>query len=95
MRNLFRSFTPVSLTTFVAGALATGYLALIAVVMGYAAVTVEFTQSLRDDESKIAELESAYLAAVSEVTSLDYVRAGYQKPVAQSFVPTRSVTALR
>lgn len=95
MRNPLRSFSPVSLVAFAALVLTTGYLALIAVVMGYAALTVEFTQSVRNDESKIAELESAYLAAVSQVTSIDFAQAGYQKPIAESFVPTRSVTALR
>lgn len=70
------------------------YIALIAVVMSYAALTVEFTQSVRSDEATVAALESSYLAALASITTTDYSAAGYTKPVAELFVPGAAVTAL-
>lgn len=77
------------------GVLAVAYVGLIAVVMTYAALTVEFAQSVRNDESVVAVLESQYLSNVAQITNTDYVSAGYAKPVAELFVPTKSATALR
>ncbi len=95
MPNLRLPFSPVSIAATTVGVLAVVYIGLIAVVMNYAATTIEFSQSVRTNSSLIAELESKYLATVSDVTNIDYVRAGYVKPVAQMFVPARSTTALR
>ncbi|MBU6388495.1 hypothetical protein KGQ72_01290 [Patescibacteria group bacterium] len=77
------------------GILVVAYIGLIAVVMSYAALTVEFSQSVRNDESAVAALESAYLAGVDRVTNTDYAAAGYTKPLAQVFVRAESATALR
>lgn len=88
-------YAPTTLAAGLVGLLVVTYLALIAVVMSYAALTVEFSQSLRNDEATVAALESRYLARVAEITSIDYVAAGYEKPVAQTFVATESGTARR
>jgi len=97
MRNLsYRlPLSPVALSGSAAALLALVYVMLIAVVMSYAALTVEFAQSVRNDEAAVADLEAAYLAKVSEITTTDYVAAGYAKPVAQVYVAAKSVTALR
>lgn len=63
--------------------------------MSYAVLTVEFSQSVRNDEASVATLESQYLTAVAQITNTDYATAGYAKPIAKAFVPAQSATALR
>jgi hypothetical protein len=75
--------------------LALTYIGLIAVVMNYAALTVTFSQSVTNDEATVGTLESQYLASVANITNANYVALGYAPPIAQVFVPTKSVTALR
>ena len=61
MHNLRTHFS-FSLLSLVSGAVAilvVAYIGLIAVVMSYAALTVEFSQSVRNDEAAVAVLESA------------------------------------
>lgn len=89
------SFSPVSLAGSVAGTLFLVYLALIATVMSYAALTVEYAQHERSDEATVAALEAQYLSSVSTLIALDYAALGYAKPSAQFFVPAAPVTALR
>ncbi|MFA5744836.1 MAG: hypothetical protein WC887_01340 [Candidatus Paceibacterota bacterium] len=87
-----------SLTALCSGVLAVlvvSYIGLIAVVMSYAATTIEFSQSVRNDESMVATLEGQYLSVVSEITNTNYVADGYTVPVAKIFVPAKSTTALR
>lgn len=79
----------------VVGVLAVAYIGLIAVVMSYAALTIEFSQSVRNDESAVAALEGQYLSTVAQITATDYSAAGYAPPIAKIFVPAKSVTALR
>ncbi|MGD0328146.1 MAG: hypothetical protein ABSB00_00310 [Minisyncoccia bacterium] len=99
MRNSrSRSHLPFSLTTFCCCAvavLAVAYLGLIAIVMSYAALTIEFSQSVKNDEAVVATLEQQYLSIVSQITNTDYAAAGYALPVAEIFVPAKDVTALR
>ena len=97
MRNLsfHLPFSVLSLASGVVAVLAVAYIGLIAVVMSYAALTVEFSQSVRNDESAVAALESEYLAGVARITSTDYAAAGYAKPLAEVFVRAQSATALR
>ncbi|MEK7604586.1 MAG: hypothetical protein AAB442_02210 [Patescibacteria group bacterium] len=71
------------------------YLGLIAVVMSYASVTIAFSQSIKSDESAVAQLEAAYLTEVERITSIDARALGYAAPVAKWYVPTRGGTALR
>ena len=78
-----------------AAVLAVAYIGLIAVVMNYAALPVEFSQSVRSDEAVIAALEGQYLASIARITDTDYAAKGYAKPLAELFVPATSVTALR
>lgn len=97
MHNVRRRF-PLSFLQLCYGAvgvLVVTYVGLIAVVMSYAALTVEFSQSVKQDEATVAVLESQYLASVAQITNTDYSTEGYAKPVAQIFVPAKSVTALR
>lgn len=91
--HLFRS--PVTACFGAAGVLSVAYIGLIAVVMSYAALTVEFSQSVRNDESAVAALEKQYLAGVARITNVDYASLGYAEPTAKTYVPAKSATALR
>lgn len=88
-------FSPVSFVALVVGVLAVIYIGLIATVMSYAALTVEFSQSVRNDEAQVATLEAQYLSSVATITSTNYASLGYAKPVAIAFVPSTGATALR
>lgn len=89
-------FSPVSLCLGAVAALSVVYIGLIAIVMSYAALTVEFTQSVKNDEASLATLESQYLSVVANIQSTDYRAIGYAAPIAKVFVPaTQSFTALR
>lgn len=90
-----RSFSPLSICTSVVALLGVAYVALIAVVMSYAALTIEFSQSVRSDQAAVAALESQYLTAVAMVTNTDYGALGYTKPVQRVYVPSARLTALR
>lgn len=86
-----------SLVHLLAGAnalLALGYIALIAVVMSYAAMHVEFAQEVRSDEAAVATLESSYLASLDSLTSTDYGQLGYVKPATKIFVEGNVHTAI-
>lgn len=88
-------FSPLPLVSGVVAVLTVAYIGLIAVVMSYAALTVEFSQSVRNDKATVAMLESEYLAGVAHITDIDYTKAGYALPTDKIFVPAKSVTALR
>lgn len=92
---LVLALSPRTFLLWLAAALFVAYLALIAVVMSYAALTVEFAQSVRSDEATVAILEREYLSEVSAITSANYALVGYAKPVAVLFVPGAPGTALR
>lgn len=97
MRNFHLPFQ-CSLTALCSGLLAVltvAYIGLIAVVMSYATSTIEFSQSVRNDESAVATLEGKYLSSVAEITNSNYIADGYAVPVAKIFVPAKSTTALR
>lgn len=85
----------MSFSIGVVGVLLVAYIGLIAVVMSYAALTIEFSQSVKNDEAAVASLESQYLATVARTTTTDYLAEGYAPPIAKIFVPAKSVTALR
>lgn len=95
MRNLLFRFSPVSLCAGAVAVLLVAYIGLIAVVMSYAALTIEFSQSVRNNEASVAALEGQYLAAVAHITATDYAAAGYVLPVAKTFVKAEDVTAIR
>lgn len=96
MRNAsYFRFSPVALASGIVGVLALAYIGLIAVVMSSAALTVSFSQSVKNDEAAVAVLESRYLMAVSDITNTDYLAAGYVAPPVTLFVPAESATALR
>ena len=94
MRNL-RKFSPVKFCTGAVGALLVTYIGLIAVVMSYASISIEYTQSIKHDESDVATLEAKYMAEIGAVTTTDYRSLGYAAPSATTYVSTKSVTALR
>ncbi len=71
------------------------YIGLIATVMSYAALTIEFSQSVRNDEAEVASLEGKYLDNVARTTATDYIAEGYARPTVMTFVPAKSATALR
>ncbi len=95
MRNFRLHFSFVRLCTGTVGMLFVTYLALIAVVMSYASLTIEFSQSIKNTESSVAVLESQYLASVAQITTLNYTESGYVTPLAKQYVHTKSVTAVR
>lgn len=88
-------YSPTRVALGIVGMLVVVYLGMIATVMSYAALTVEFSQSVRSSEAAVATLESKYLAHVAEITSTNYSSLGYAKPSTQTFVPTQSGTARR
>ena len=88
-------FSAVSLCGGIVGILLVSYVGLIAVVMSYATLTIEFSQSVKNDEAAVATLEGKYLATVMRTTATDYVTEGYILPIAKIFVPAKSSTALR
>lgn len=85
----------MSLCTGTVAVLAIVYIGLIAVVMSYVALTVEFSQSVKNDEAAVAVLEGNYLSNIARIENLDYHAEGYVAPLATIFVPATSMTALR
>lgn len=97
MRNVTATL-PISfrsLCTGTVGVLLVTYIALIAVIMTYASLTIEFSQSVKRDESTVATLEAQYLASIASITKTDYLARGYTTPVSKTFVRAKSGTALR
>lgn len=88
-------FSPLSVSLGAVGVLFVAYIGLIAVVISYAALTVEFSQSVKNGEAAVAALESQYLANVSQITNVNYADLGYAKPADKTFVRAKNVTALR
>lgn len=88
-------FPILSLCYGMVGVLSVAYIGLIAVVMSYATLTVEFSQSVKNDEAVVAALEGDYLTSLARMTNTDYVAEGYSKPIRKSFVRAESMTALR
>ncbi|MDO8566594.1 MAG: hypothetical protein Q7R58_00380 [bacterium] len=89
------SFSAVSFCIGTVAVLSVVYIGLIATVMSYAALTVEFSQSVKNNESTVAVLEGRYLKAVERIATTDYLAEGYALPVAKTFVRAQSTTALR
>lgn len=77
-------------TTF----LALTYVGLIAIVMSYAAMHVEFAEHVRSDEAEVAALERTYFASVGAMTTTNYAALGYGAPVRKTYVPESPGTAL-
>jgi|SRR3989338_1315521 len=88
-------FSSLTLCYGVVGVLLVTYIGLIAVVMSSAVLTVEFSQSVKNDEAVVAVLEARYLASVARITNTNYLAEGYAAPIAKRFVKAKSVTALR
>lgn len=97
MRDFFSRLyhSPTVLCGSVVAVLAVAYIGLIAVVMSYAALTMEFSQSVKDNGAAVAALENRYLTALGHITGADYRAEGYAAPQKETFVPAKSVTALR
>ncbi|HVW82688.1 MAG TPA: hypothetical protein VHC68_01960 [Candidatus Paceibacterota bacterium] len=94
MRKYLRNWSILS--ALVAGnvALALTYLGLVAFSMSYAALEVEFSQSVKDDQASVATLDARYLAQIARITQSDPTAAGYAAPVAERYVPAAPATAL-
>lgn len=88
-------FSPVRFCIGIVAILLVVYIGLIATVMSYAALTIEFSQSVRNDESDVAALEGKYLDNVARTTTTDYLAEGYARPAVTTFVPAKNATALR
>lgn len=94
LRSVF-PFSILAVCYGTVGFLLVSYIGLIAVVMSSAVLTVEFSQSVKNDEAAVAILEGRYLSTVAHITNTDYVAEGYAKPLTKTFVRAESVTALR
>ena len=95
---MYNSHFPFSLLSFCSGTvavLAVSYIGLIAVVMSYAALTVEFSQSVRNDEAVVAILEKQYITTMTHITGTNYTAMGYAKPLVEVFVLAKNVATLR
>lgn len=77
------------------GTLLVVYIGLIALVMSYASVTISYAESIKDDESQVAVLETQYLESLATLTSIDYSEHGYVVPQVTAYVRETGVTALR
>lgn len=93
MRNLRPSL--LSVCAGGVGVLLVVYIGLIAVVVSSASLAIEFAQSIKTNESVVAKLEAEYLASIEAITMTDYSAGGYATPLAKTYVPGKSVTALR
>ncbi|MGH7174872.1 MAG: hypothetical protein ACREGR_00750 [Minisyncoccia bacterium] len=74
--------------------LALTYLGLVAFSMSYAALEVEFAQSVKNDEATVALSDVQYLSMLQTVTASDPAASGYVKPIAELFVPAAPATAI-
>lgn len=88
-------FSPLTVCYGIVGILAVAYIGLIAIVMSSAVLTVEFSQSVKNDEAAVAVLEGQYLSTLARISAMNYTDEGYTKPVMKIFVRAESVTALR
>jgi amino acid permease len=88
-------FSPLPLALGVVGVLMISYIGLIAAIMSYGALTIEFSQSVKNDEASVATLETQYLAAIATITSSSYVAEGYVMPSSEIYVESKGETALR
>ena len=88
-------FSFLTLCYGIVGVLVVTYIGLIAVVMSSAVLTVEFSQSVKNDVAAVAVLERQYLTIVAHITNTNYTALGYAKPLKKEFVRAESVTALR
>ena len=95
MRKLHFQFSIVTLCSVTVAVLAVVYVGLIAAVMSYATLTIEFSHSVKNTEAEVAMLDAQYLANVSRIESLDYHSVGYALPSVKIFVPSERMTALR
>lgn len=97
MRNLRLNlpFSFLTLCSATAGTLAVVYIALIAFVMSYAALTVSFSQSVKNDQATVAVLESQYLGSIASIQGTNYQTLGYAAPTEEIFVPAQVMTAMR
>ncbi|MDP2594223.1 MAG: hypothetical protein Q8P36_02710 [bacterium] len=86
---------PVTLAALLVAVLGVAYIALVATVMSYGALTVEFSQSVRNDGTAVSALESRYLNIIASINDTDYAAAGYAKPSVLVYVPKAPATALR
>jgi len=71
------------------------YVGLVAVVMSYASLTIEYSQSIKNDGASVAVLESKYLASVAQINAANFPASEYTAPLSKRYVPAQSVTAVR
>jgi len=94
LKNNLKSLPFVRILIGISTLCALCYVGLIAIVMSYAAMHVEFAQQVRSDEAAVALLERSYLSAVSDITATDFKAIGYESPVAKRYVVGSPETAL-
>ena len=94
LKHFFQRLPIIKIVMGITTLLILVYVGLIAIVMSYAAMHVEFAEQVRSDEATVARLESAYLNSIGVIAAIDYENVGYTKPLAKSFVPGPAATAL-
>ena len=71
------------------------YVTLIAVVMSYAALHIEFAEGAKQGEAEVATLEASYFSALSRLTATDYRALGYAQPTIKRFVTGTETLSVR
>lgn len=92
MRNLSHSISAVAefpfipTLSFIAGVLLVSYLAMLAFIMVYGTLQMQFAQRVRDTSAQVGVLESQYLSLVTQINKTDPSTLGFTKPVAIAYV---------
>ncbi len=72
--------------SFIAGILLVSYLALLAFIMVYGTLQMQFAQRVRDTSAQVGVLESQYLSLITQINKSDPSTLGFTKPVAIAYV---------
>lgn len=92
MRNFSQSVAAVtqlpyiSILSFIAGTLLVSYLALIAFIMAYGTLQMQFAERVRDTSAQVGTLESQYLALVTQINETNPATLGFTKPTSIAYV---------
>lgn len=92
MRNFSQSAAAVAelpfipALSFIAGVLLVSYLALIATIMVYGTLQMQFAERVRDTSAQVGVLESQYLALITQINKTDPSSLGFTKPVSIAYV---------
>lgn len=103
MRNFNQSVTAVAklpfvpALSFIAGVLLVSYIALIATIMVYGTLQMQFAQRVRDTSAHVGVLESQYLSLITQINKTNPSTLGFTKPVSIAYVTntTQPIVSMR